>query len=259
MRQPWTEFLDGSAPSGHAVHVYEDEHELADVMADYLAVGFERGEPAVVVATHRHWSGCAAALADRGWSSARLGRSGLLFLTDAKATIAALLVDGMPSRPCFDAVVGGLVAAAEDRFPGRPIRAFGDMVDVLCARGNRRAAAAMEALWNDLLRRHACSLLCGYGLDVFDRGAQATALPDICAAHTHVSAGADPDRLERSVAGALDDALGADAGKVYTLADAEHGDSPVSTYQRALMWLSANMPAHADRVLASARARYQAV
>jgi DcmR-like sensory protein len=258
MRQPWQEFLDGDVPSGHAVQVYEDEASLADVMAEYLARGLDRGEPAVVVATHGHWSACAAALARRGWDAARLERSDLLFLTDARATLAALIVDGAPDRNRFADVVGGLVSAAEERFPGRPIRAFGDMVDVLCARGNRRAAVALEALWNDLLRLHSCSLLCAYGLDVFDRAAQAMVLPDICVAHTHVRPSADPDRLEQAVAAALDDALRADTGKVYALADAEHGESPVSSSQRALMWLSANMPAHADRVLVAARDRYRA-
>jgi hypothetical protein len=101
-------------------------------------------------------------------------------------------------------------------------------------------------------------LLCAYGLDVFDRGAQATVLPGICAAHTHVRASSDPQRLERAVTAALDDALCADAGKVYALADVEHAEAPASSWQRALMWLSVNMPAHADRVLASARARYEA-
>jgi hypothetical protein len=258
MRQSWGEFLDGHVPSGHAAQVYEDEAALADVMAEYLARGFDCGEPAVVVATHAHWSACAAALNRRGWSAARLGRSDLLFLADAKAVMAAVLVDGMPDRNRFDDVVGGLVSAAEERFPGRPIRAFGDMVDVLCARGNRRAAAALEGLWNDLLRRRSCSLLCAYGLDVFDRGVHATVLPDICAAHTHVRASSDPQRLEHAVAAALDDALRADAGKVYALADVEHAESTASSWQRALMWLSVNMPAHADRVLASARARYEA-
>src|SRR5690348_11661662 len=119
MRQPWEEFLDGDVPSGHAVQVYDDEASLGDVVAEYLARGFERGEPAVVVATHGHWAACAAMLARRGWDAARLGRSDLLFLTDAKATLAALLVDGMPDRTRFEDVVGRFVEAAEERFPGR--------------------------------------------------------------------------------------------------------------------------------------------
>jgi hypothetical protein len=257
MRQSWSEFLDGHGPSGHAVQLYDDADALAEAMAAHLATGFDRGQPAVVVATREHWTACAAALTGRGWHAARLERSGLLFSTDAEAAVAALMVDGLPSRERFEVVVGGLVAAAETRFRGRRIRAFGDMVGQLASRGNGRAAVVLEALWNELLARRSCSLLCAYGLDLFDREAQATVLPGICAAHSHVRSAADPDRLERAFAGALDYALGADAGKVYALADAEHQTSPVSSSQRALMWLSANMPAHADRVLASARARYQ--
>jgi hypothetical protein len=257
MRQPWTEFLDGPDPSSHAVQVYEDVDALADAMAVHLAAGFDRSEPAVVVATREHWTACAAALSGRGWDASRLEPSGLLFLADSEAAVAAILVDGMPSRERFEDVVGGLLSESGERFPGRLVRAFGDMVDLLTSRGNRRAAVALEALWDDLLERRDFALLCAYGLDVFDREAQATVLPGICAAHSQVRSGADPEKLERAVSTALDYALGADAGKVYALAEAEHRAAPVSSSQRALMWLSANMPAHADRVLASARARYQ--
>ena len=50
MEAAWTGFLHGAGPAGHAVQVYRDVSELADSVIKYLAVGFDIGEPAVVIA-----------------------------------------------------------------------------------------------------------------------------------------------------------------------------------------------------------------
>jgi hypothetical protein len=114
-------------------------------------------------------------------------------------------------------------------------------------------------LWNDLARRRDFSLLCGYGLDVFDREAQAGTLPHVCRTHSHVLPVADPARLQRAVDQALEEVLGAaEAGKVYVVVAQQIRADRVPTAQVLLMWISENMPTLAERVLASARARYLA-
>ena len=123
-----------------------------------------------------------------------------------------------PSRAAFEQIVGGLLDDVAERAPGREIRAFGEMVDLLCERGASKAAAELEELWNDLGRRRRFSLLCGYHLDVFDRASQVETLPDVCRAHSHVLPASDSVRLARSVDLALEEVLGAaEAGKVYAL------------------------------------------
>jgi MEDS: MEthanogen/methylotroph, DcmR Sensory domain len=144
------------------------------------------------------------------------------------------------------------------RFPGRRIRAFGEMVDLLCADGNADGAIDLEALWNGLAAARDFSLLCGYHLDVFDRASQASVLPEICRAHSHVRPADDPERLRFAVDQALEDTLGKDAGKVYALIGSEIRGSRVPTAQLALMWVSENMPGSAERILASARSHYLA-
>jgi hypothetical protein len=103
------------------------------------------------------------------------------------------------------------------------------------------------------------SLLCGYQLDVFDPRTQAATLPQICRTHAYVLPVPDPVRLARAVDGALEDVLGpTEAGKVYIVAGRELNENRVPTPQILLMWLSANMPALAERILPSARRRYLA-
>jgi hypothetical protein len=255
-RDSWTEFLHGNEPHGHAAQVYADLAELADSVAVYFAAGFERGEPGVIVATEEHMREFRAALAAAGWDKPRLDAAGLLVVADAVETLAVIMDGGdMPSAACFESAVGALL----DRFPGRHVRAFGEMVDLLSRDGRRDAAIALEELWNDLGRTRDFSLLCGYHLNVFDREAQAGLLPGVCRTHSHVLPALDPVRLTRAVDQALEEVLGAaEAGKVYVLVGQQLRADRIPMAQVLLMWISANMPALAERVLAAARLRYEA-
>ena len=254
---PWSEFLSGREPHGHAAQVYADLGELANSVGAYLAAGFELGEPAVVVATPDHLAVFMARLADAGWDEARIEKAGLLVAADAAETLA-LIMDGgdMPSTTAFESTVGALL----DRFPGKHVRAFGEMVDLLSQDGLGSAAIALEELWNDFGHKRDFSLLCGYQLNVFDRASQAGLLPDVCRAHSHILPALDPARLTRAVDQALEEVLGAaEAGKVYVIVGQQLRSDRVPMAQVLLMWISANMPALAERVLVSARARYEAL
>ena len=254
----WAGFLAGQDPCAHAVQIYADLDELADSVASYLASGFDAGEPAVVVASADHAGRFLEKLAAHGWDEGRIKGEAYLRIEDAKETLAAIMQGGRsPSCAAFEQILGGLLDEAELRAPGREVRAFGEMVDLLSERGETRAAAELEELWNDLGRRRRFSLLCGYHLDVFDRASQVGTLPDVCRAHSHVLAASDSARLARSVDLALEEVLGpAEAGKVYAIVGEQIRRGRVPSPQLVLMWVSANMPALADRILASARTRY---
>jgi KaiC/GvpD/RAD55 family RecA-like ATPase len=236
--------------------VYRDIDELADSVSRYLAIGFDRGEPAIVIATPEHWIRFGERLAECGWDAARIEESGLLFCADADATLAAIMDGDRPSADRFDAVVGGLLDGVAALLPERRIRAFGEMVDLLCERGNPAGAARLEELWNRLARRRSFSLLCGYRIDVFDRDAQISLLPEICRSHSHVLTADDPARLERAVDAALEETLGSQAGQVYAVLGDQLRRKQVPPAQLALMWVSSQMPRSAERILESAREHY---
>jgi DcmR-like sensory protein len=253
----WTEFLHGPETAAHGVQIYSDVRELGDSVGAYLAAGFEVEEPAVVVATPEHWQEFARQLAVRGWDTDSVERSGLLTRVDADATLASFMHDGHPSPAAFEATVGGLVDRAAERYPHAQLRAFGEMVDLLCQRGEEAAAIELENLWNELARTRRFALLCGYRLDVFDGDVQRGPLPEVCRVHSHVRPALDPARLTRAVDRALDEILGPDeAGKIYVLIRRQIREERVPMGQLVLMWISANMPAVAERVLASARGHY---
>ena len=254
----WTDSVRGES-AGHAVQIYSDLDELAGSVADYLGSGFEAGEPGVVVATREHVARFAARLAAAGWQEHKIQADRLLVLADADAMLARFMEDGLPSASAFDSALGGLLDQVAERFPGARIRVFGEMVDLLVERGQVEAALEVERLWNELARRRSFALLCGYRVDVFDLATQAGLLPRVCAEHSHVLPAADPERLSRAVDLALDEVLGpTDAGKVYLLVGERIREARVPVAQLVLMWVSANMPGLADRILDSARTHYLA-
>lgn len=252
MSLTWTDVA-----AAHAAQIYVEDHELAESVAEYVAAGFELGEPAVLVATEEHANLIADRLAALGWNAARVEELGLLLTVDAEATLGRFMEGPHPSAVAFERVIGGLLDELAPRFPGRRVRAFGEMVNVLCERGQREAAVELEELWNRLARTRDFTLLCGYRVDLFDRAAQVETLPDICRLHTHVAPASDAERLSHAVDDALVGVLGTPgAGQVYSLIGTEMRERRVPAPQLALMWVSEHMPLSAERILASARTRY---
>jgi len=259
MAHAWADFVGDATPTGHGVQIYGRIEELTDSVVAYLEAGFEKDSPALVVATPDHWTQFAEKLRADGWDTQRLEHSGLLTLADADPTLNALMTGERPDPMAFEAVVGGLLDGVAEQFPGRPIRAFGEMVDLLCEQDRHDAAAALEELWNELAETRTFSLLCGYRLDIFDRASQLAPLPDVCRLHSHVQPTADRRRLTRAVDRALEEVLGSrQAGHVYMLCGQQVREERTPLAQLALMWVSKNMPVRADRVLATARAHYYA-
>src|SRR5579862_1512774 len=141
MTSIWTRFLESPMRGEHAALAYQDAAELAASVSAYLAAGFERDEPAVVIVTPAHWAAIEARLAGAGRRPDDLERAGLLERFDAEATLAALFVGERPAPGRFLRVVGDVLDELAERFPGRPVRAFGEMVDLLAKRGDEAGAA----------------------------------------------------------------------------------------------------------------------
>ena len=252
----WRQFLDGTTPSGHAVLVYREAGELAAAVAAFVTAGLDEGEPALVVVTDAHWTRIEEALAVLGWDEPRVRRSGLLLRADAEETLAGLLEDGRATLGGFERAVSTQIHELVERFPGRRLRVFGEMVDLLARLGAVDESQALEELWNAAAERQSMLVLCGYQLDVFDRETQLGILPGICRTHSHVRPAADLERLQRAVDAAIDEELGDRAGQLYAMVGGQIRQRRVPGMQLALMWVSANMPMIAERILASARMHY---
>jgi MEDS: MEthanogen/methylotroph, DcmR Sensory domain len=168
----------------HAVQFYGDETELFKTIGTFLSEGLVVGQPAVVIATPSHSAAIQVALSSHLIDVARARHLGDLVMLDAEETLGAFMHNGTPDRILFKRHVGDLI---EQTLRGRertPIRAYGEMVDVLWRRGETDAAIRLEVLWNDLASTHTFSLLCGYAIGNFYK--EASRLEEVCRQHTHV-------------------------------------------------------------------------
>ena len=176
-----------SAGYPHAVKFYEDEPSLGRTVADFLAPGLRNREPAIVIATADHRTLIAAELRQRGLNVPQLERDGDLQMLDADAVLNRFMVGKEPDAVAFHATIAEFIArACKDRLPC-PLRAYGEMVDVLWKRANPEGAIRLEMLWNRVETEAQFSLLCGYAVGNFYKEVSTgPTMQHVCAQHNHV-------------------------------------------------------------------------
>jgi signal transduction histidine kinase/ActR/RegA family two-component response regulator len=170
--------------SEHFVQFYETDLFLLNVVAGFIGTGIRGGEGCVVVGTKAHLDVLGERLQASGIDVAAVGASGQYVSLDATGTLAEFMVDGSPDPVRFGRVIGGIIAQTAERY-GR-VRAFGEMVALLWAEGNRAAAIRLEELWNDLQSTHPFVLFCAYPMNGFNGEGLAEPLGAVCATHSRV-------------------------------------------------------------------------
>ena len=174
--------------SEHHVQLFDSSKSLADTVSAFLAAGLNRHENAMIVATPQHRELLARRLADLGWNVRTLIAANRLVVADAAQTLQTFMRNDIPSPIAFDEVVGTMVQRLAN---GKRVWIYGEMVDVLAARGNLRAATMLEEMWNLMGQRERFTLFCGYASAHFGDHRTAASLAEICAAHDHVHRKAD--------------------------------------------------------------------
>jgi len=167
----------------HFVRLYDDDRALTDFVVQFVESGLGAGGAAIVVATPDHMSVVISELERAGTDLERAIAARRLTLLDARSTLDALMLDGMPDPKRFRAVVMDVLMPAMDGSTN--VRAFGEMVDLLWQEGNPRAALELERLWNELAVEHEFALLCGYRERPSERSS-GEPFKDVCRLHSHV-------------------------------------------------------------------------
>jgi anti-sigma regulatory factor (Ser/Thr protein kinase) len=182
------------ADGDHVVQFYGAETELTSAVVGYLSGAARDGDAVIVIATPEHRDAFDVALRVAGVEVDDLRARGRLVVVDAAETLSRFMVDDVPDRAAFEAVVGGLVRSTA---AGGRVRAYGEMVAVLWDAGNVTAAIALEQLWNDLGELTPFSLFCAYPAHMVSGSLAADDFSAVCHLHSHVVAGAPtPDGAE---------------------------------------------------------------
>jgi phosphatidylglycerophosphatase A len=165
------------------VQLFDSSKSLAETVGAYLIAGFHRGEPLLIAATPEHRELLTRHLEAAGINIREAVMASRLVIVDAAQTLEKFMRNDVPSRIAFDEVVGTLVARLAEQ--GR-VCIYGEMVDVLAARGLLKAAYQLEVLWNALGKREMFTLFCGYASGHFGNPKTANLLGQICEAHGRV-------------------------------------------------------------------------
>jgi hypothetical protein len=147
-------------PCSHVVEIYEDDASFLKNLAEFVAGGLAKGEAAVIIATPQHRNALRSHLSAMGFDIKAAVESDQLMLLDVEETIAKFLMNDWPQDYLFHKVIGEILGRAVG--PGRKVRAFGEMVALMWAKGLCGATVKLEHLWTDLCRKLDFSLFCAY-------------------------------------------------------------------------------------------------
>jgi hypothetical protein len=171
----------------HAVQVYRDDTTFLDCLESFTAAGLRSGESVVLVATASHLHELEKRLRS-GWIDLDRCRWEERYIAVlAQETLAKFMIDGAPDEELFHETLGDLIARARGR--GRKLRAFGEMVGVLWAEGNKDGALKLEHFWTRLQAEHKFPLFCAYSRMHLRAGSLESDIQTICAAHTRIVPG----------------------------------------------------------------------
>ncbi len=158
--------LRAAAERSEVVQFYESDELLCDLVARFLLPATNSQAYALAVVTPSHKSGIRAALAGRSIDVDAVVASGRLAFADAEATLARFMVGPMPDWDLFRTTITDLVPPAASQ-RAMPVRAYGEMVDVLWAEGNFKAAVRLEQMWNDVRNLWGVPFLRAYAMGGF--------------------------------------------------------------------------------------------
>jgi hypothetical protein len=164
----------------HAVKFYDSYATLSRIAAEFLGEGLATQQAAVVIATPEHRKSIVAELRARHINVESMEAAGDIALLDVETMLGSFMVGGRPDATLFQAAAARQL---DQRFGSRPIRVYGEGVDVLCKAGLDDAAIRLEMLWNKLMTNREIKTLCGYSVSNHYKDASLRAIFD---EHSHV-------------------------------------------------------------------------
>jgi hypothetical protein len=171
------------APYEHIAQFYEHEGVLLDTLVGFIGGGLKAGESAIVIATTEHLKVLEERLAASSVDVATARSRDQYITLVAEEALAMFMVKQWPDDKLFSDLVTELIERA--RVKGRRVRAFGEMVALLWARGDEAATIRLEYLWHQICQSQKFSLFCAYPKTGFTED-PSKSIDQICAAHSRI-------------------------------------------------------------------------
>jgi len=258
--EPWGGLLASAGPRDHIVQLYQDQSFLNRAVCRFAAAAIANGEGVILVPTEAHWAAFRPRLEAEGVDIEATQRKGQLTVVDADTLLPQFMRNAMPDAPVFLGLASDVITRARDNGRYPRVRWWGEMVNVLWERGDVAASMALEDQFDRLAHEHEIAIFCSFVMDNFNGDVHARMLPRLGQNHSHLIPVEDYARLERAVAEALRDTVGADEARVLEQRLLKRAPSPfqMPRSQALLLALRESLPVVADSVLARSRKLYRA-
>jgi hypothetical protein len=259
-REPWSGLLASAGPRDHIVQLYQDQQFLNRAVCRFAASAIANGEGVILVPTAAHWEAFRPRLEAEGVDVAAAQAGGQLTVVDADELLPQFMRDAMPDAPVFLGLAEEVISQARGGGLYPKVRWWGEMVNVLWERGNVAASMDLEDQFDRLARDQEIAIFCSFVMDNFNGEVHTRMLPRLGQNHSHLIPVEDYARLERAVADALRDTVGADEARVLEEQLLSRLSSPfqMPRSQALLLSLRDTLPLVAEAVLTRSRKLYQA-
>ncbi len=167
----------------HCVQIYENDTVFLDGLQSFIEAGLRLDEACIVIATASHLQLLAQRLEGAGVDLAGASAREQFIAIDADVAMASFMREDWPDEALFLAFVSALLARVRPKFP--QVRAFGEMVALMWANGDREATICLENLWSRLCKSERFALFCAYPRAGFTQDAEES-IRDVHLAHSLV-------------------------------------------------------------------------
>lgn len=257
--ESWDGLLAAAGPRDHIVQLYQDQQFLNRAVCRFAAGAIANGEGVILVPTAAHWAAFRPRLEAEGVDVKAAQARGQLTVVDADELLPRFMKDAMPDAPVFLGLASEVIADArgEARYP--KVRWWGEMVNVLWEQGNVAASMSLEDQFDRLAKQHEIAIFCSFVMDNFDSEVHSRLLPRLGQNHSHLIPVEDYARLERAVADALRQTVGANDAQVLEqqLLSNYSPSFQMPRSQALLLALRESLPDVAESVLTRSRALYR--
>jgi hypothetical protein len=256
--EPWVHLVSDAKPSDHIVQLYQDQDFLNRAVCRFAGAALANGEGVILVPTIAHWNAICPRLEGEGVDVEAARKRGQLAVVDADELLPRFMRNAVPDSPIFLGLAGDVVGQARAGGRYQKVRWWGEMVNVLWERGDAAASMGLEDLFDQLAHKHDIAIFCSFLMDNFDGHVHTHMLPRLGENHSHLIPVEDYARLERAVAAALRETIGADEARVLESRLLSQYQPPfkMPRAQALLLALRQVLPTVADPVLQRSRSLY---
>lgn len=229
---------------------------MVKVVTSWVSTPLRGDGGAVLICTPANAHRILERLELEGLDVARLRANGRLKVLAAEVVMSRFMSDGVPDATMFRSLARDLMRSMRAACGQGEVRAWGEMVDILCKQGQVDAARDLEHIWNEAIETHGIRLLCSYEIDNLAPQTHDRMLRHVCEGHSVLIPEDDIEAFDRAVRHALVDVLGEkEAAAMRTTLPRERGVSiTMPPAEAVLVGLHATRPDVAKRVFAATRA-----